>query len=74
MLLLNKEIKKQKFYDGIIFVCYVNKAYRKRVSIYEWLRDHDKLNSGRIPRETFKRSINLCNLDLQQSEIETIMN
>ena len=51
-----------------------DQVYLKRVSIYEWLRDHDKLNSGRIPRETFKRAINLCNLEILPVEVDMIMN
>lgn len=50
------------------------KVFKKRVSIYEWLRDHDKLNSGRLPKETFRRALNLCNLDIQPGEIELIVN
>jgi len=48
-------------------------VFRRRISIYEWLRDHDKLNSGRLLKETFRRAINLCNLDVEQSEIEYII-
>lgn len=51
-----------------------DQVYKRRVSIYEWLRDHDKLNSGRLLKETFKRAIDLCSLDLQPSEIELIVN
>lgn len=49
-------------------------VFRRRISIYEWLRDHDKLNSGRLRKETFRRAINLCNLELESSEIELIVN
>jgi hypothetical protein len=42
--------------------------------ILEWLRDHDKLNCGRLNRDTFRRAINLCNLKIEQSEIDLIMN
>jgi Ca2+-binding EF-hand superfamily protein len=51
-----------------------DQVYKKRVSIYEWLRDHDKLNSGKLLKDTFKRAIDLCNLDLETSEIEMIIN
>jgi Ca2+-binding EF-hand superfamily protein len=50
-----------------------DQVYKKRVSIYEWLRDHDKLNSGRLTKETFKRAINLCNIDIQPSEIDILI-
>lgn len=48
-------------------------VFRRRISIYEWLRDHDKLNSGRLLKETFRRAINLCDLDIESSEIEYII-
>ena len=51
-----------------------DQVFKKRVSIYEWLRDHDKLNSGRLSKETFKRAINLCNLDIQPTETDIIAN
>ena len=41
---------------------------KKRVRIYEWLRDHDKLNSGRLPKETFRRAIDLCNFEVKEAE------
>lgn len=51
-----------------------DQVFRRRISIYEWLRDHDKLNSGRLLKETFRRAIDLCNLELEPSEIELIIN
>ena len=50
-----------------------DQVFKKRVSIYEWLRDHDKLNSGRLTKETFKRAINLCNLDIQPTETDILV-
>jgi len=64
---------KQKYYL-LIYYLFSLKVFKRRVSIYEWLRDHDKLNSGRLLKETFKRAIDLCKLDLQPSEIELIIN
>lgn len=49
-------------------------VFRRRISIYEWLRDHDKLNSGRLLKDTFTRAIDLCNLDVEHSEIDLIAN
>lgn len=51
-----------------------DQVFRRRISIYEWLRDHDKLNSGRLLKETFRRAIDLCQLELEPSEIELIIN
>lgn len=51
-----------------------DQVFKRRVSIYEWFRDHDKLNSGRLLKETFKRAIDLCKLEIEPSEIELIIN
>ncbi len=51
-----------------------DQVWKRRVSIYEWLRDHDKLNAGRIAKETFRRAFNLCNLEVAASEIEILVN
>ena len=45
---------------------------KKRVRIYEWLRDHDKLNSGRLPKETFRRAFDLCNFGVKEAEYSLI--
>ncbi len=45
---------------------------KKRVRIYEWLRDHDKLNSGRLPKETFRRAFDLCNFEVKEAEYALI--
>ena len=66
-------LSKKKYYL-LIYYLFSLKVFKRRVSIYEWLRDHDKLNSGRLLKETFKRAIDLCKLDLQPSEIELIIN
>lgn len=47
---------------------------QRRVSIYEWLRDHDKLNAGRIAAETFRRALNLCNFGLTPDEVDIVIN
>ena len=51
-----------------------DQVFKRRVNIYEWLKDHDKLNSGRIPKETFRRAFNLCNLDVEKSEVDLLIN
>jgi len=30
-------------------------VFRRRIRLYEWLKDHDKLNSGRMSFDTFRR-------------------
>ncbi|UJR13405.1 hypothetical protein I4U23_000420 [Adineta vaga] len=31
-------------------------VFRRRIRLYEWLKDHDKLNCGRLPFDTFRRA------------------
>jgi len=40
--------------------------------LYEWLKDHDKLNSGRMSFDTFRRAINPCQLELAESELSLL--
>ncbi|CAF1479095.1 unnamed protein product, partial [Didymodactylos carnosus] len=47
-------------------------VYRRRIRLYEWLKDHDKLNCGRLPCDTFRRAINPCNLELLESELSLL--
>jgi hypothetical protein len=48
------------------------KVYRRRIRLYEWLKDHDKLNAGRLPFDTFRRAINPCQLELAESELSLL--
>ena len=47
-------------------------VFRRRIRLYEWLKDHDKLNSGRLPCDTFRRAINPCQLELTESELSLL--
>jgi len=47
-------------------------VFRRRIRLYEWLKDHDKLNSGRLSSETFRRAINPCQLELTESELSLL--
>ncbi|CAF1138992.1 unnamed protein product [Adineta steineri] len=47
-------------------------VFRRRIRLYEWLKDHDKLNCGRLPCDTFRRAINPCQLELTESELSLL--
>lgn len=47
-------------------------VYRRRVRIKEYLRDHDKLRSGRMNRLTFRRALDQATIHLNQSELSLI--
>ncbi len=55
-----------------IIIIFFQKVFRRRIRLYEWLKDHDKLNSGRLSFETFRRAINPCQLELAESELSLI--
>ncbi|KAK2184430.1 hypothetical protein NP493_266g02009 [Ridgeia piscesae] len=42
---------------------------RERVRILEWMKDYDKLRSGRMPKSNFRRALDLCRLGLYESEL-----
>ncbi|XP_055517833.1 uncharacterized protein LOC129713013 [Leucoraja erinacea] len=45
------------------------KVYRNRVRIGDHMKDFDKLNSGRILKNNFRRALNLDGFELQPSEM-----
>ncbi|CAF4326685.1 unnamed protein product, partial [Rotaria sp. Silwood2] len=47
-------------------------VFRRRIRLYEWLKDHDKLNCGRLSFDTFRRAINPCQLELTESELSLL--
>ncbi|CAF3527653.1 unnamed protein product [Rotaria socialis] len=47
-------------------------VFRCRIRLYEWLKDHDKLNSGRMSFDTFRRALNPCQLELLESELSLL--
>ncbi|CAF0920343.1 unnamed protein product [Adineta ricciae] len=47
-------------------------VFRRRIRLYEWLKDHDKLNCGRLTFDTFRRAINPCQLELAESELSLL--
>ena len=57
--------------SGLIFRAN-KKVFRRRIRLYEWLKDHDKLNCGRMSFDTFRRAINPCQLELAESELSLL--
>lgn len=49
-----------------------NKVVKERVSVLEFMRDYDKLRTGRISKENFRRALDLCKFELKESEIALI--
>ncbi|BFZ03633.1 hypothetical protein BsWGS_06672 [Bradybaena similaris] len=45
------------------------KVCKERVRIYEFMKDYDKLRSGRMLKNLFRRALNLARVDLLESEI-----
>ena len=37
--------------------------------IHEWMKDYDKLRSGRMLKNNFKRALDLCKFGLEESEM-----
>ena len=41
---------------------------KDRVRVHEWLRDYDKLRSGRMHKISFRRALDLCKFELKETE------
>lgn len=44
-------------------------VFKERIRIYEFMKDYDKLHSGHMLKNLFRRALNLARLDLQESEV-----
>jgi Ca2+-binding EF-hand superfamily protein len=51
-------------------------VFKERVRVYEFMKDYDKLRSGSIPKNDFRRALDLCGVGavLVEPEIVSIMN
>ena len=45
------------------------KVFKERIRVHEYMRDYDKLRSGRILKINFRRALDLCMFELAESEI-----
>ena len=50
-------------------MCVVFQVYKERTRIHEWMRDYDKLRSGRMLKNNFRRALDLCKFELAESEL-----
>ena len=49
------------------------KVVKERMRVAEFMRDYDKLRTGRLLKTVFPRAIDLCSLGLVKSEVEELM-
>jgi len=47
-------------------------VFRNRLRLHEFLRDHDKLRTGRMHRTTFRRALDQATLALNESELSVL--
>ncbi|KAK3583614.1 hypothetical protein CHS0354_039437 [Potamilus streckersoni] len=45
------------------------KVSRERIRVLEFMRDYDKLRSGRMLKTSFRRALDLCRFELKESEV-----
>ncbi|XP_076448305.1 uncharacterized protein LOC143285015 [Babylonia areolata] len=48
------------------------KVSKERIRVEDFMRDYDKLRSGRMMKTSFRRAVNLARLDLYESELAII--
>ena len=44
-------------------------VFKEKIRIHEWMRDYDKLRSGRMLKGNFRRALDLCKFQLCESEL-----
>ena len=45
---------------------------KERIRVLEFMKDYDKLRSGRIPVTSFNRALDLCGFGLSQAEVSAL--
>ena len=48
------------------------KVCKERIRVLEFMRDYDKLRSGRISLTSFRRALDLCGFELSQPEVAAL--
>nr|CAB3262790.1 uncharacterized protein LOC100183292 [Phallusia mammillata] len=48
------------------------KVYKERMRVYEFMKDYDKLKTGRIIKANFQRAMDLAGLELKESEVNIL--
>ncbi|KAK7002739.1 hypothetical protein BgiMline_004147 [Biomphalaria glabrata] len=52
-----------------VFIKIKTKVVKERIRVYEFMKDYDKLHSGRMLKTSFRRALNLARLSLLESEV-----
>ena len=47
---------------------------KERIRVLEFMRDYDKLRSGRILVTSFRRALDLCGFGLNSMEVQALVN
>ena len=50
----------------------MSQVMKERVRVLEFMRDYDKLRSGRIPATSFRRALDLCGFGLAPEEVAAL--
>ncbi|ELU01670.1 hypothetical protein CAPTEDRAFT_182794 [Capitella teleta] len=53
----------------VILLKIKNRVFKERIRIYEWMKDYDKLHTGRMLKINFRRALDLCKFELKESEL-----
>ena len=53
-------------------MCVFVQVMKERMRVLEFMRDYDKLRSGRIPATSFRRALDLCGFGLGQDEVASL--
>ncbi len=54
---------------GAILLKIKTKVFKERIRIHEWMKDYDKLRSGRMLKGQFRRALDVCQFQLNESEL-----
>ncbi|XP_053393487.1 uncharacterized protein LOC123564874 [Mercenaria mercenaria] len=65
------ELNAQKDLESILLKV-KTKVSRERMRVLEFMRDYDKLRSGRMLKTSFRRALDLCRFELRQSEVSIL--
>lgn len=65
------ELNAQKDLESILLKV-KTKVSRERMRVLEFMRDYDKLRSGRMLKTSFRRALDLCRFELRESEVSIL--
>ena len=65
--------------ESVNFNCHPNtlippppQVSKERIRVLEFMRDYDKLRSGRIPLTSFRRALDIGGFELSQEEVDAL--